>query len=233
MENNKREVMTETCPYCNHTIEMDWDANKNGYEIFCPYCGRKIMLCGVCKHDPAFKSCDYDPRKETCFRCKEEQQRRLQSKMRALIEQRYVRTGMDKKMCEPAISAMLECICAAIQKNPALAIIAEDEKAFDEFLFHQLLVDSATKMRHVENAKSTTIQPSIDECIQLLRLCVECGIAQYYADTEHIVLDFLYVRPIIQPIHSAAKMLQENPAARKAILKMLLKSKCVDTACFA
>lgn len=41
-------VVTEYCPHCDKEQSLLWDAGKDGYEIYCPTCGEKIMLCSVC-----------------------------------------------------------------------------------------------------------------------------------------------------------------------------------------
>lgn len=61
----------ETCPHCGEEVEINWCAKENGYEVYCPYCGKKIMLCDECMHsnDNIEQKCDWC--KETgCFRNK-------------------------------------------------------------------------------------------------------------------------------------------------------------------
>ena len=49
-------VVTEYCPHCEKEQSILWDAGKDGYEIYCPTCGEKIMLCSVCDE---FDTCDW------------------------------------------------------------------------------------------------------------------------------------------------------------------------------
>ena len=49
-------VVTEYCPHCDKEQSLLWDAGKDGYEIYCPTCGEKIMLCSVCDE---FDTCDW------------------------------------------------------------------------------------------------------------------------------------------------------------------------------
>lgn len=49
-------VVTEYCPHCDKEQSLLWDAGKDGYEIYCPTCGEKIMLCSVCDE---FDACDW------------------------------------------------------------------------------------------------------------------------------------------------------------------------------
>lgn len=40
--------ITEYCPHCDSEQTVFWSVQKDGYEIFCPTCGEKIMLCSMC-----------------------------------------------------------------------------------------------------------------------------------------------------------------------------------------
>ena len=56
----KREEV-EICPHCDNEITIQWNVEKDGYQISCPYCGNKIMLCDACKHsdDNPDMCCDW------------------------------------------------------------------------------------------------------------------------------------------------------------------------------
>jgi len=58
----------EMCPHCDNEITVEWDVEKDGYEVTCPECGRKIMLCDACSHsiDNRNRYCDWCDGK--CFR---------------------------------------------------------------------------------------------------------------------------------------------------------------------
>lgn len=64
----KREEV-EVCPHCDGEITIQWDVEKDGYQISCPYCGNKIMLCDACKHsdDNPEQKCDWCEQ-YNCFR---------------------------------------------------------------------------------------------------------------------------------------------------------------------
>ena len=52
-------TVIECCPHCDNEATVEWDLQKDGYEMFCPYCGEKIMLCSEC---PSLKNggkCDW------------------------------------------------------------------------------------------------------------------------------------------------------------------------------
>lgn len=64
----KREEV-EICPYCMNENIVNWDVEKDGYEITCQYCGEKILLCDACLHSDDNKGgqCDWNDEKG-CFR---------------------------------------------------------------------------------------------------------------------------------------------------------------------
>ena len=75
MENKRTYVVTEVCPNCEKEVELVWDTDTDGYQIFCPSCGEKMMLCDDCRHSPDTQECDFhwlDESKTigTCFRQK-------------------------------------------------------------------------------------------------------------------------------------------------------------------
>lgn len=59
----------EICPHCMFENIVQWNVEKDGYEIICKNCGKKIMLCDACLHSDDNKSysCDWCE-KEGCFR---------------------------------------------------------------------------------------------------------------------------------------------------------------------
>lgn len=64
----KREEV-EVCPHCEQEITKRWDVEKNGFEITCPNCKQKIMLCGACMGygDNLVLRCDW-AKEKGCFR---------------------------------------------------------------------------------------------------------------------------------------------------------------------
>lgn len=68
-EEVSNEEITELCPFCDFEITVNWDPETQGYEIFCPNCGRKILLCDACMHaeDGGVVICDWTE-KGGCFR---------------------------------------------------------------------------------------------------------------------------------------------------------------------
>lgn len=45
--NDDNEIV-EQCPHCENEVMLHWDVEKDGYEVYCPYCGFPIMLCSMC-----------------------------------------------------------------------------------------------------------------------------------------------------------------------------------------
>lgn len=62
--------VTEVCPHCDRENTLVWDYKNDGYEIHCPHCGEKILLCDACFHsdDNEGMKCDWHEGK--CFRNK-------------------------------------------------------------------------------------------------------------------------------------------------------------------
>ncbi|MBM6970448.1 DUF551 domain-containing protein [Mordavella massiliensis] len=51
--------VTEMCPHCQNEVTVQWDVEKDGYELYCPYCGFPIMLCNMCDAREG-KVCDWE-----------------------------------------------------------------------------------------------------------------------------------------------------------------------------
>lgn len=73
---NEKYTVNEYCPFCDSDIEMTWDVPADGYEAFCPHCGKKLMLCDECLHseDNTGQRCDFtegEDGKGHCHRRKE------------------------------------------------------------------------------------------------------------------------------------------------------------------
>ena len=61
--------VTEVCPSCDFEVTVNWDTETQGYEIFCPNCGQKMLLCDACMHaeDGGVVICDWAAN-NGCFR---------------------------------------------------------------------------------------------------------------------------------------------------------------------
>jgi hypothetical protein len=51
----------EWCHYCENENIIQWDVEKDGYEVRCQHCGAELMLCDACYHtdDPHMMKCDW------------------------------------------------------------------------------------------------------------------------------------------------------------------------------
>ena len=59
--NDDNEIM-EQCPYCENEAALHWDVEKDGHQVFCPNCGKPMMLCSMCDaRDGAV--CDWEKEK--------------------------------------------------------------------------------------------------------------------------------------------------------------------------
>lgn len=49
---------------------MAWDVKALGFKAYCPVCGKRLMLCDACQHDPVddhyLDNCDYNQTKDCC-----------------------------------------------------------------------------------------------------------------------------------------------------------------------
>lgn len=63
-------TITEYCSNCETEVTMEWDVEMYGYKAYCPFCGKRLMLCDMCQHpngeEQATGDCDYDSRTDTC-----------------------------------------------------------------------------------------------------------------------------------------------------------------------
>jgi hypothetical protein len=62
-----RYEVTEVCPHCESEVTMTWNVLIDGYKAFCPYCGKRLMLCDVCLHREGGGKCDYDNKSDRCM----------------------------------------------------------------------------------------------------------------------------------------------------------------------
>lgn len=67
-------TVTEYCPHCETEVEMVWSPKVSGFAAFCPFCGKRIMLCDACRHADEYDvgepcvNCDQDE-EGRCCRC--------------------------------------------------------------------------------------------------------------------------------------------------------------------
>ena len=62
VENND---VAEQCPECGNEVWLKWDVERDGYTIYCPYCGYRMKLCSMCDVRDGGK-CDWNSKTGEC-----------------------------------------------------------------------------------------------------------------------------------------------------------------------
>lgn len=66
-----RKYITERCPHCETEVSLFWNTEQQGFVIYCPNCGKPILLCDECKHtDGETHDCDWSSETGRCHRSK-------------------------------------------------------------------------------------------------------------------------------------------------------------------
>lgn len=86
MEVYLKPVVSTFCPKCKRHLMLITSEIGDNYEIHCPYCGEKIMLCMVCTTNDPKRKCDFDTVARTCYRCKSQES---ESSARALAYDKF------------------------------------------------------------------------------------------------------------------------------------------------
>lgn len=64
------DLVTEYCSTCETEITVRWNPRKDGYMIYCPSCGERLMLCDECQRRNTGNvfagDCDYDFNTDSC-----------------------------------------------------------------------------------------------------------------------------------------------------------------------
>lgn len=62
------EEVTEYCSECDREVTMNWNVRREGLKAFCPYCGKRLMLCAYCPATDNDKvvTCDYNQKTNSC-----------------------------------------------------------------------------------------------------------------------------------------------------------------------
>ena len=60
----------EECPHCGHEICVKWNVADMGYQIYCPVCGKVVMLCSECRQGLNVPLCNWNNDTNRCFRSK-------------------------------------------------------------------------------------------------------------------------------------------------------------------
>lgn len=59
-DSDRTYVVTEWCGNCENEVEIHgWDTDRDGFQAFCPHCGKPLMLCDECTHAPDHRGCNW------------------------------------------------------------------------------------------------------------------------------------------------------------------------------
>lgn len=120
---------TETCPYCGMENAIQWDVEKNGYEVKCAYCGKKIMLCDACLNskDNEIQKCDWCETKG-CFRMSRNMKRENENYKRLAYEL-YKIAWIDTHITKMVLLATMKSYIKEKFEN------YDDNYTFNDYLF--------------------------------------------------------------------------------------------------
>lgn len=59
-------TVTECCPHCDTEVTVKWLPSEDGHSIYCPKCGKRIMLCSECPARDGDMECDWLEKEPPC-----------------------------------------------------------------------------------------------------------------------------------------------------------------------
>ena len=66
LTSEQQAIVTECCPHCDTEVSVKWDIFKDGHSIYCPNCGKRIMLCSECPARDGDMECDWLEKEPPC-----------------------------------------------------------------------------------------------------------------------------------------------------------------------
>lgn len=121
---------TEWCSECDSEVTLNWDIEKDGYCCYCPYCGKRLMLCQYCD-GTADGECDW---KENggCKHSPENESRKENKMTKTEIENKIYDLKRIIKSCENIIKANENEIkkLEAEKERPAFERVEEGKKYY-------------------------------------------------------------------------------------------------------
>ena len=121
---------TEWCSECDSEVTLNWDIEKDGYCCYCPYCGKRLMLCQYCD-GTADGECDW---KENggCKHSPENESRKENKMTKTEIENKIYDLKRTIKSCENIIKANENEIkkLEAEKERPAFERVEEGKKYY-------------------------------------------------------------------------------------------------------
>ena len=64
--NEQQATVTECCPHCDTEVSVKWLPSEDGHSMYCPKCGKRIMLCSECPATDDEFTCDWTEDKTPC-----------------------------------------------------------------------------------------------------------------------------------------------------------------------
>ena len=66
LTSEQQATVTESCPHCDTEISVKWLPSEDGHSIYCPKCGKRIMLCSECPARDGDMECDWLDKEPPC-----------------------------------------------------------------------------------------------------------------------------------------------------------------------
>ena len=66
LADEQQATVTESCPHCDTEVSVKWLPSEDGHSIYCPKCGKRIMLCSECPAIDEDFTCDWTEDKIPC-----------------------------------------------------------------------------------------------------------------------------------------------------------------------
>lgn len=121
---------TEWCSECDSEVTLNWDIEKDGYCCYCPYCGKRLMLCQYCD-GTADGECDW---KENggCKHSPENESRKENKMTKTEIENKIYDLKRIIESCENIIKANENEIkkLEAEKEKPAFERVKKDKNYY-------------------------------------------------------------------------------------------------------
>ena len=66
MTSEQAAIVTEYCPHCDTEVSVKWNVFEDGHSIYCPKCGKRLMLCSECPAREGELVCDWHKDDKPC-----------------------------------------------------------------------------------------------------------------------------------------------------------------------
>ncbi|MBO5969930.1 MAG: hypothetical protein J6S14_15690 [Clostridia bacterium] len=120
--------VTEPCPDCGSEVTLFWEPERDGYQIFCPVCGTKMMLCSMCPKS-ADNTCDWSRATDKEGRCS-----MMDKYYKVTVSETRYATVFVKADSPEKAEEKTKCICCCMDleydEMPIEAVCDRDYKGF-------------------------------------------------------------------------------------------------------